>query len=448
VLPIDGLRGLAALFVVCHHSSLLLFSWSIHHPWTSAETSRLIQFPVLRLLVSGLPHVAIFFVISGYSISLKTLRHAHKREHAAGAAALASSVCRRHSRLFIPAATVSFIAACWSHWGWYPAETWHEVVAIGTRAPPRDAESLLGQLLDWFRHLLVHMDPTFHNVNGIDGFAYDLNQWTMPVEFAGSIIVFLLLAAFSRFSPVLRLVMTAGVLAWNLHITSYAPFLFVGGMFLADLSVFLKSRTKSNLAGKEMVATEEEEDCLDVILEAKPNRSVAWAVFKHSLVITAFLFALYLLSMPEMNGAAGGFDPAPGYRTLASLIPQQYWDAGRPDYLFIPLAAFFLVGAVDRSPEILQRIFTTGFAQYMGRISFSLYLVHGPVLYTLAARLSPSAMAAVGGGNTDAQWAGGVALVGAAFTVVVVWYADLVSRLVDEKTVVFVKKVWDFLTRG
>jgi peptidoglycan/LPS O-acetylase OafA/YrhL len=440
---LDGLRGVAAFFVVWHHASLVFWSWSVHRGWQDWN-SYIIQLPFLRLVISGLPQVCIFFVVSGYSISLKSLKLSHQRRYAEVHSALASSVCRRHSRLFIPALTVSFISACWSHWGWYAASTWHGGVAIGARPPPRDAASFWGQMMDWSRHAIRHADPIMHNVNGSDGFSYDLNQWTMPVEFAGSMIVFLLLAAFSKFSPLVRLVCIFFVACWQLHITSYAVFLFVSGIFLADLRLYL-TPPKAQSSPAEPTLGLDEESLVPQKSYSRFSSIVNRPVLKNAFWITSFIWALYVLSMPELRGAGGPAEPTPGYKTLAQLIPKQYWDAGRPDHFLIPLGAFWLVFTIDNSP-LLQKIFTNCVAQYLGKISFSLYLVHGPVLYTLAAYLCPQFMA-VTGTETDSQWGLGIFLVCSVFWPVAFWYADLATRFVDQQAVSMVRYVYERLAR-
>ena len=57
------------------------------------------------------------------------------------------------------------------------------------------------------------------------------------------------------------------------------------------------------------------------------------------------------------------------------------------DTFWIFISATYLVFILDNAP-FLQTIFTTRIAQYLGKISFALYICHGTFLYTLGWNLS------------------------------------------------------------
>src|SRR6202012_1390350 len=66
---LDGLRGWAALFVFWYH-----FSMNYHH-WTSLgwgyqDNRAILTLPVIRTVIAGPGMVSIFFVVSGYSLTL------------------------------------------------------------------------------------------------------------------------------------------------------------------------------------------------------------------------------------------------------------------------------------------------------------------------------------------------------------------------------------------
>jgi hypothetical protein len=81
---LNGLRGVAALFVVFNHYVSQYFPY-ITHGWRSdkggdaarRENDRFIQLPVIRAVYSGRFMVTIFFVISGYVLSHKALGEPH-----------------------------------------------------------------------------------------------------------------------------------------------------------------------------------------------------------------------------------------------------------------------------------------------------------------------------------------------------------------------------------
>jgi peptidoglycan/LPS O-acetylase OafA/YrhL len=68
---------------------------------------------------------------------------------------------------------------------------------------------------------------------------------------------------------------------------------------------------------------------------------------------------------------------------LSHLKPQAVFN---PKWFYLFWAAFLAVASIPRLPW-LKRFFETRFCQYLARISFALYLVHGLVLWTLGDRL-------------------------------------------------------------
>jgi hypothetical protein len=77
---LDGLRGVASLFVVITHYVAQFFPY-LTHGWASGDGSdpeqgdnrRLIQLPIVRGVFAGRFMVTIFFVISGYVLSHRAL---------------------------------------------------------------------------------------------------------------------------------------------------------------------------------------------------------------------------------------------------------------------------------------------------------------------------------------------------------------------------------------
>lgn len=77
--------------------------------------------------------------------------------------------------------------------------------------------------------------------------------------------------------------------------------------------------------------------------------------------------------------------PGPGWseRWGLDFIPEK-WMVGYPDGVIPVLAATFLLCAILKLP-MCQRALSASIPRWLGRISFSLYLVHVPLLYTLVA---------------------------------------------------------------
>src|ERR1043165_7640264 len=95
---LDGLRGVAALSVVALHvlSAIPGFDAALEH-WPGPDsTMAALEASPLRLLWAGHAAVILFFVLSGFVLTLQL-----ERSHS-GASAYAVYVVRRLSRLYLP----------------------------------------------------------------------------------------------------------------------------------------------------------------------------------------------------------------------------------------------------------------------------------------------------------------------------------------------------------
>jgi hypothetical protein len=259
-------------------------------------------------------------------------------------------------------------------------------------------------------------------------------------------MVFLALAAFSGLRTALRLLSSTVVVFLAVYFGYWQIFLFSAGMLLADLNFCFQG--VGNTTEHTPSSTEETEHLLPSHAPSMENipltrdhidrRScvlgVGWFRIMRSpgvekiILFTSFIFAIHLLSMPEgVRGAA----VSPGYITIMSLTPTNY--STLPEYFWIPVGAVLLVLTVDRAP-FLQKIFTNRFSQYLGRISFSLYLIHGPLLWTYGLQLGKF-WVRVTGQLTDASYCLGIFFALCCYWPVAITLADFVSRAVDSRAV-------------
>lgn len=141
------------------------------------------------------------------------------------------------------------------------------------------------------------------------------------------------------------------------------------------------------------------------------------------------IFSLYLMSQPDGRG-----DVTPGWIYLTSLIPK-WWEAEQYRYWQSVGAIVFII-AVGHSPR-WQRFFNTGVVQYFGKISYAIYLMHGPAMHTMGYHWEKWAYSWTG---VEGYWYNAGFFLGAAFCVpTVVWWADVFWRAVDIPTVKFAK---------
>ena len=136
--------------------------------------------------------------------------------------------------------------------------------------------------------------------------------------------------------------------------------LFMGGMLLSDLDL--------------LVLDDEEPRFLQKLSD-----------FKEFIFFHLFLVAMYLGGVPscESPDREDLLARSPGWKWLFKLKPQAVFDV---KWFFLTWAAILTVASIPRLP-LLKRFFETRLCQYLGRISFALYLVHGIAIWILADRL-------------------------------------------------------------
>lgn len=190
--------------VVFHHSSVLWY-WPLNRGWGSSPSDvYFVQLPIIRLFYSGPAMVAIFFVVSGFSLSYKALSLIRKERFEDVLDSLSSSVLRRGLRLVLPPATVTFFSMLSTYWGFYGT-------GPGSREPPQ-SPFLWEHLKSWYYSVIGLSDP-FRPNNYPGGYnpVYDTNLWTIPVEFHGSMVIFTTLLGVSRVKGMWRLVILGGI---------------------------------------------------------------------------------------------------------------------------------------------------------------------------------------------------------------------------------------------
>ncbi|KAI1137902.1 acyltransferase family-domain-containing protein [Hypoxylon sp. FL0543] len=437
---LDGLRGVAAFFVVWHHISLVFFPWDLHNGWTSPNDP-VIRFPIVRLAISGLPNVMVFFAVSGYALSYKPLSLLRQGRLQDAHQALASSAFRRHPRLFVPAVALCLPCVLVAHLGLYGGGERMPGAAVATLGPPR-RDTLWRQLLDYGGAVARLCDPFAGD--GV-GWVYNDALWTLPVEFRGSLVVFGLLLAVSRLRDGVRLLVVFAVVVYCLCFAHWAEFLFVGGVLLADLRLCFSGRGDGcGGCGDTEAKTR---CCRSRVVVSAALRwwrcAVGCRVLQIIASLLSFLGALYLLGMPKLE--RGGAE-TPGFEFLARLIPERWRAAGSPDHFWPSIAAVWLVLSVDRAP-FLQRVFTCRFAQYLGRISYSLYLVHLVILHSFGFWLGKY-FVGLAGSDSELHYFAGVLAAAAVFWLISVWAADLGWRFVDAKVVRFASWVYNRLCKN
>lgn len=205
---------------------------------------------------------------------------------------------------------------------------------------------------------------------------YDPHTWTIPKELRGSMVLYTFLLGTAGVKAKWRLVAAVSLAAYALTLGHWDMGVFVGGMVLSEVDL-LKTGELSMLSSEDRLFASSMRDH-----RGGGGRRASSTGKGRLLRWTLILTALYLLSYPDAGG-----EFTPGFRLLASLVPRWYPPASR--WMFYQaLGALLLVPCVLRSPT-LRGLLEGATAQYLGRISFSFYLVHGPVLHSLGFWIMP-----------------------------------------------------------
>jgi peptidoglycan/LPS O-acetylase OafA/YrhL len=221
---LDGLRGWAAVVVLLHH----LFVDAL--PANSLMADRALWAKVFFL--NGTLAVSVFFVISGFSLSIRYLETGDGR-------ALGRIAAGRYVRLALP-----IFAICALTYG---------LLVSGLIPPAMLRPAPLDQFLTFTPTieglLSFSLVKVFVAYSGAE--SYDPPLWTMAYEFFGSFMVFALIACLRRSR--MRTLLLAILLLLLTALQTYFA-LFVAGILIADMFPLIGASTKANRAGAMLCA--------------------------------------------------------------------------------------------------------------------------------------------------------------------------------------------------
>ncbi|KAJ9656057.1 hypothetical protein H2198_005217 [Neophaeococcomyces mojaviensis] len=349
---LDGLRGFAALLVYWGHHQL----WAhdsikpediFENAFGYNKQYYFATVPGIRMFFSG-GHfaVSVFFIISGYVLSVKPLQLIHAGEHLAVGDNLTSALFRRWLRLYIPLICVTFLYMT----------SWH---VLGFRTDVAPEKTYGEELWRWYKQFKdfsfifkAEVEPAFAK-------NYGFHLWSIPTELRGSIVVYTALLAFSRATRNARLLCTVGLMLYFLYIVDgWYCAMFTMGMLQCDLDL--------QAANKNL-----------------PAPLMRLSRFQRPISYTLFAVGIYLGGCPAATPNIQVLKKSPGWSFLTFLKPEAIYDY---KWFFLFCASTCTVASIQRIP-ILKQFFESRFNQYLGHISFAFYLVHGPILWTVGDRL-------------------------------------------------------------
>ncbi|KAI1842113.1 hypothetical protein JX266_011646 [Neoarthrinium moseri] len=393
---LDGLRGIVALLVFIRHFSL---PWQQHvdYGYGHEGYNGFLRLPFLRLAFSG-PLTPVFFIVSGYVLSAKSLELSRKKAWEPLALALAASTFRRALRLFLTPVLSTFMVMVLVHfncfsfpYGHMPGKQPVHPIALG---------SFRAQFLQWGEFVMNELtNPWRWDIPKLE---YGPHLWTIPVSFKGSLVVFLACLALIRTKGVTRLgLLMLGISSALLHARwDMAPFL--GGMLLCELDIRDTERLNR----------------LKDLNRAVPQ---SHRILRRAFGLTCFIFGLYLGSFPRANHM--GTACVTGYQWSCLITSNyRYWHC---------ISAFLIMFGISRD-KMLQWPMKTAVALYLGNVSFSVYIIHEPFLHLFAFHLVPFFRRWTGDASEVRRQAGFlVAMLFSAFWLF--WLADLFKRHIEER---------------
>lgn len=406
---LDGVRGVAAVEVFIFHAMGCWFS--IVPAWHSNEDptidANIFQFPLIRtFFVSGGAAVCVFFVLSGYVLTHKSLRWIREGSRHQVYPALASSMFRRGFRLYLPPILITFCEMLVTRFGFIPPLNFNFVPEA----------TLFAQFMDWVVDTFNFVNPVHNFRTALQGTIvhtkYDVVIWTIPLEFFGSFVCYTLLLILVWIpTNRVRMALVVTFSGFCMYIGSWNLFCFSSGMLLADFT----------LGQDENMTTPSPHSS---------RRGILWTIlFAISFYIAGFPTILY------------GETPMPGFETLLSLTPKTLNLEDRARFWW-SISGVCLLLSISQLAR-LKRLFETTFCQYLGRIAFSLYLVHEfcLVLFGLALQRFMKGLAGLeSNAGADNLWFWVVCLVWyIMFTILVFALAARVEKWVDAPSVRFAR---------
>lgn len=423
---LNGLRGVACLIVYNYHLT------NIHYPDLKNSLGLV---PFVNIVLAGHGATMIFFVLSGFVLSYSPLS---KMSPASGASdavdsalltSLWSSTIRRGFRLFMPLVALALMLSLLTFFtpifGPSPNIPWPNV-------QPRTAGTFFNHLGTYAQMVKVLMNPFTW---GIVQPATLEHAWTLPFEYRGSLVVFMLCIATSRLTPLFRKLFLIAFAFWALHWARWDVFCFTAGMFLAEL----RFNPLFPLSSSSSAGPQREPLPYSTTGNRTPRRPwgrLTRAVPLRQLVgLVALGPAIIVCGWPD-GGALWGVEP---FATLHAVFTPAHYGGLDVDFLYASVGAVAVLASLEALPPF-QRLLSTAPFRYLGEISFSFYLLHLLLISTLSRHILFFLKEMCG-------WSYGPAfavvwVIDAAGTVFV---ADLFWRGVDETSVRLSRKISNWL---
>jgi peptidoglycan/LPS O-acetylase OafA/YrhL len=368
---LDGLRGIAAAIVAFDH----FFMSDVWHPFVSFWTDppegnrHIVQLPPIRIIFSAHGMVTLFMVISGYAISISLLKARNTPQFLGR---VSSAIVRRAFRIYLPVLVTAGLAQLL-----YFFDLYHWPFDEGLLAALPQPWTAPWAHIKWLLNYMAESINViaFEYRGGLNG-----QLWTMPLEFRGSNVVYLLITGLSAWRAKSRLYVLPAIASFYLWYGNWDIFGFIWGLWLAEKANAASLASDNHLHTEFELAEYEDEARLRFSLPERlglcrgkrrcgRNSQLRFILSRMGIGL-AFVMGYYLLCL----GNDGHLPP--GYQFLSALHPARWgdkWDIYQ--WCWKSIGSAMLVYAISEF-QCLQRPLNTRPVQYLGKISFALYLLH------------------------------------------------------------------------
>ncbi|OQE20461.1 hypothetical protein PENSTE_c013G09043 [Penicillium steckii] len=452
---LDGLRGIAAAIVAFDH----YFMSDVWHPFVSFWTEppeynrHIVQLPPIRILFSAHGMVTLFMVISGYAISISLLK---ARDGPQFIQRMSSAIVRRVFRIYLPVIITASIAQIFYFFDLYHWE-FDQGLIDDLPKPWSNPWAHFCWLMNYMAESINVVASEYRG--GLNG-----QLWTMPLEFRGSNIVYLLIIGLSGWRRKVRLIVLPILGAFFIWWGNWDVFGFIWGLWLAEKAHGVdNSRENFDINTELEMAEFESTSSSSISLSErlglcsgkrryKPLRLNSSKLFILSRVGIALVFVAgyYLLCL----GNDGHLPP--GYQFL-NYIQSPRWKDRWHIYHFCwkELGSAMVVYAISEF-RFLQRPLNTRIVQYLGKVSFALYLLHETIYQLFRNPLRDFIYSSLSGNVYEAS---GQAWSADPFSFHVAWWVSGIflgslsvlaahgyTKYVDDRCVAFSKRIDQWLS--
>lgn len=314
---LNGLRGGAAFIVVIAHYLQVfyptVFNGNIESIHTKNSLELILYKTPLNLFINANFSVCIFFVLSGYVLSMKFFEYKDKK-------IIISGMLKRHLRLALPVLAVLTLAYVMYKFNAFNLGT----VSTITKT---DITNIYLIKYDYIEILKQSLFQVFI----FDTETYNAVLWTMQYELIGSFIVFFILIAFSYCKQKKALSIVLILIFLNSYYLG-----FILGCLLSYISINKK---------------------IDI---------------KKITLKFLLLIALFFGSYPYYQGSD----------SIYSIISLKF--GGLNNFILFHTLGGALLVFIIVNLKALQNVFSSKIMVFLGKISFSLYLVHFLFINSLA----------------------------------------------------------------